>query len=388
MGKKGKKATHGGKKKTKQSQHIPPSVNENNNDNGICQEVVDELDFIMKDKRGQFCNEIIHEKLLLPDKPKMTLDPLAMKQKLLSIPTNERTATAERLIKAQSMMDDIEKIQSDRDDDDNKNEKNIDILKTDKSYLRECVLWIKAFTSSDYRVSCTREVLFGSPLPSSWAHITLSPLEDNEPQLMNVDALSFVVLLATAIRLLMTQRRFSLQIAYELHAHAEGKYDWLDFDELQNHGETEELDESFLRFALACVGIKGARAMYRDNDQRTPLEQLQKKDDIAIQSKSLLRSIETLANEQCQYNPNSPVGLWNLGWVASQVKHNGKHPWRAANDFYNFLSDCCILADKVDDDFYCAEAGIEVAMSLVLGGKPIVGYSLERVLLRQTCIIT
>ena len=73
---------------------------------------------------------------------------------------------------------------------------------------------------------------------------------------MNVDALSFVVLLATAIRLLMTQRRFSLQIAYELHAHAEGKYDWLDFDELQNHGETEELDESFLRFALACWGSR------------------------------------------------------------------------------------------------------------------------------------
>ena len=111
MGKKGKKATHGGKKKTKQSQHIPPSVNENNNDNGICQEVVDELDFIKKDKRGQFCNEIINEKLLLPNKPRMTNDPLAMKQKLLSIPTNERTATAERLIKAQSMMDDIEKIQ-------------------------------------------------------------------------------------------------------------------------------------------------------------------------------------------------------------------------------------------------------------------------------------
>ena len=58
------------------------------------------------------------------------------------------------------------------------------------------------------------------------------------------------------------------------------------------------------------------------------------------------------------------------------MKHNGKHPWRAANDFYNFLSDCCILADKVDDDFYCAEAGIEVAMSLVLGGKPRMAFGI------------
>ena len=69
------------------------------------------------------------------------------------------------------------------------------------------------------------------------------------------------------------------------------------------------------------------------------------------------------------------MGLWNLGWVTHQVKHNGKHPWRAANDFYNQMADCCLLADKADDDFYRAEAAIEVAMSLVLGGKPIVGYT-------------
>ena len=43
---------------------------------------------------------------------------------------------------------------------------------------------------------------------------------------------------------------------------------------------------------------------------------------------------------------------------------DGKHPWKSTND-------CCLLADKVDDDFYRAEAGIEVTMCLVLGGKPI-----------------
>ena len=111
-------------------------------------------------------------------------------------------------------------------------------------------------------------------------------------------------------------------------------------------------------------------SLYRNENIRT-ISPRQRKDDIAIQSKSLLQSIETLANEQVKYNPESPAGLWNLGFVALQVKHNGKHPWKSTNDFYNILADCCLLADKVDDDFYRAEAGIEVAMCLVLGGKPI-----------------
>ena len=99
--------------------------------------------------------------------------------------------------------------------------------------------------------------------------------------------------------------------------------------------------------------------------------------DVATQSKSLLQSIEILAKEQCHYKPDSPVGLWNLGWFTSQVKHNEKQPWRAAVEFYNLMADCCVLADKADDDFYRAEAGVEAAMALVLGGKPIVGYSVK-----------
>jgi hypothetical protein len=46
-------------------------------------------------------------------------------------------------------------------------------------------------------------------------------------------------------------------------------------------------------------------------------------------------------------------------------------------EFYNLMADCCLLADKADDDFYRAEAGVEAAMGLVLGGKPIVGYSVK-----------
>ena len=78
---------------------------------------------------------------------------------------------------------------------------------------------------------------------------------------MNIDALSFVILLATSMRLTRSPRqRYALNVAHELHAHADGKYDWLDFDELQNHNETMELDEPYLRFAgmggyQKCKGI-------------------------------------------------------------------------------------------------------------------------------------
>ena len=50
---------------------------------------------------------------------------------------------------------------------------------------------------------------------------------------MRLDEVSFVILLAAAIRLGQPKERFSLQIVHELHAHADGKYDWLDFDELK-----------------------------------------------------------------------------------------------------------------------------------------------------------
>ena len=166
MGKKGKKASNGEKKK-KQSQHTALSVHENNNANGIIdqQQVADELAFIQKDKRLEFCNDLTNHKLLLPNKPDMNINPSVMRQQLLS--TNEQTTTSKRLIRAQNMMDEIDKIQSDRGDY-YKNEKIVDIstLKNDESYIRECVLWIKAFTSSDFHVLIVKKTLDGSPLPS------------------------------------------------------------------------------------------------------------------------------------------------------------------------------------------------------------------------------
>ena len=208
--------------------------------------------FLKQEKRRQINpdEQYFNEPLLLPDKPNMCLDQtagLALKESLLSLPAENRTATSDRLVKAYGMFDEIEELQKSRSGYEGSDRRrsgmvNINVLKSDSSYIRECVLWIKAFISSDFRAFAPAYVQrAGSPLPDCWTHITsLHTLDENEPQLVNLDSLSFVILLATAIRL-TGQERFSLQIVHELHAHAEGGS--LDFDELKNHEETLDLDE-------------------------------------------------------------------------------------------------------------------------------------------------
>ena len=41
----------------------------------------------------------------------------------------------------------------------------------------------------------------------------------------------------------------------------------------------------------------------------------------------------------------------------------------------NHWADCCILTNEYDDDFYSTNAAIEVVMRLIIGGKPLVGYT-------------
>ncbi len=370
----------GRKNKVKKATRVVASSSSNYNNSINVDDSGDELSFLSKENRQQLSNgaSYYNEPTLFPKKPSMSHDPMRMQNMLLNSLPKNRSATAKRLIEAHQMLNDIEKIQKERGDYYDENLVDISLLKRDSSYIRECVLWINAYVSSDFRIGCPMELFIGSPLPSCWTHITsLNPLSDNKPQLMRVDAVSFVILLAAAIRLGQPKERFSLQIVHELHAHADGKYDWLDFDELKSHDETRELNEAYLRFALAWTGIKRARSMYRNEGQRVALPQFQSLADPETRSKSLLQSIEIFAKEQCHYCPESPVGLWNLGYVSTQVKYNGKHPWRAMVEFYNQMCECCLLADKADDDFYRAEAGIEAAMSLVLGGKPILGYTLK-----------
>ena len=112
----------------------------------------DGLAFIQKDMRGQMTKPN-SERALFPNKPNMTLDPHRMRRKLLALPPNMRSATAERLIQAYGMMDDIEKLQKERGDRYDDDHVDIDILKDDPSYIKECALLIKSYVSSDFRVS-------------------------------------------------------------------------------------------------------------------------------------------------------------------------------------------------------------------------------------------
>ena len=73
------------------------------------------------------------------------------------------------------------------------------------------------------------------------------------------------------------------------------------------------------------------------------------------------------STEKIQYSEDT-VGYWNLGYVDTQVKYNGRHVQSAAADCYNHVRTCYQLADKYDDDFFFkANAGIEAAMTLVHG---------------------
>ncbi|KAL7535378.1 hypothetical protein ACHAWF_005149 [Thalassiosira exigua] len=314
------------------------------------------------------------EPLLLPEKPDMVRHGTALRPRLFEVPAKERTVMATRLVRAYDMIDEIEKLQEARqvrDPERHCERRDIGELASDGTYVQECALWIRAYVSSDFRVGVSAGALDGSPLPSCWTHITsLRPLEENKPQLMNMDVVCFVILLATAIRLMPRQERGSLHVVHELHAHAKGG--WLDFDELNRHGETKGLDEAFLRFALASVGVKQSRTLYRRSVCRSIL--LVPFSTPATKSKTLLRSIETFAEEQRRYMPSSPVGHWNLSYVTSQVKHNGLDPWRAAAIFLDQMAECWLLADAADDDFYRAVSGVEFAMAMVHGGKPLVAY--------------
>jgi len=114
-----------------------------------------------------------------------------------------------------------------------------------------------------------------------------------------------------------------LQIVHELHAHAVGEYDWLDFDALEECEDTEGLDGPFLRFSLASIGIKLARSLYRKEDQRDIVNwELSPNEKQAVLSKSLLNCVENFDKEQNLYRPESLLGYWNLGWMSTQVKHN------------------------------------------------------------------
>jgi hypothetical protein len=180
--------------------------------------------------------------------------------------------------------------------------------------------------------------------------------------------------LATAIVLVATSPHPCLRLLHELRIHAEGNFaelKWKELETMQVDSVATKPTEASLRFALGMVGVKIARRLYRQRDDRQAFP-----DSKPVSSKTLLDSIETFARDQCKFRPTSGAGFWNLGWIAQQsVAKRGVHPLEGAAEMLALMKQCFAIADADDDDFLKAEARIEAAMCMVLGGDGIVGYT-------------
>jgi hypothetical protein len=166
-------------------------------------------------------------------------------------------------------------------------------------------------------------------------------------------------------------RSFYLQLVHELHAHADGNY--IDWEDLEKQKATKTLSEDYLHFALASVGIKAARSLYRSRDSWQPLPFSEK-----LSSAYLLNLIETFAKEQCQFRLKRTVGYWNLGWVDTQkVRYHKVHGLIAAADCFANMTKAYHVADDEDNDFLKAAARIETAACLVMGSAGSVGYKID-----------
>jgi hypothetical protein len=280
--------------------------------------------------------------------------------------------TEKRFVQAYKILDKIKDLRSNPISQDG--DADINELLEDENYVQKCVWFIQANILTDYRLMISPHAIVKSiPGPTCWSCVTeLRPLESNDPQLLNVCAQSFVILLACSVTLLVTQSdRFALQLVHELHAHADGNY--IKWEDLEKHIATKTLSEDYLRFALASVGVKAARSLYRSRDSRKPLPFSEK-----LSSNFLLDSIETFAKEQCQFGPKRAVGYWNLGWVDSQkVRYRKVHGLTAAADCFANMSKAYHVADEENDDFIKAAARIEAAACLVMGSAGTVGYKID-----------
>jgi hypothetical protein len=312
--------------------------------------------------------------------PSMSMDQDSMKRSVLSL--SNPSATAKRFARAYQLVESMEAgaelLRCRYGADGNQGDICIDVLKRDRDYIKHCVSLIQANVLTDQRVGVSAFIYHKFPLPSCRNAVRwLAPLEgkDSKIQLGNLNSESFVIMLATAIVLAMTTSPHPcLRILHELRIHAVGNFaelTWKELEMMELDSLATEPTEASLRFALGMVGVKMARRLYRQRDDRqaSPFSK-------PLTTKVLLDSIETFARDQCTFRPTSGAGFWNLGWLAQQsVAKRGVHPLEGAAEMLGLMKQCIAVADVEDDDFLKAGARIEAAMCMVLGADGIVGYT-------------
>jgi hypothetical protein len=331
----------------------------------------------LEETREFYSKPTEHRKL-----PTRNPDGVLLKSAVLGV--SKPSATAKRFVQAYQLVDCME-ANADilgvrygaRGDDTRVDDVNIGELKNDVIYMKQCVSLIQALSLTDFRTSISGVIFQNFPLPTCWCQFTtLAPMEgkDSQIQLGKLDAKSFVVLLASAISLAMTTSpRYALPILHELRMQAESNFaeiEWENLESIQVESVATKPNETSLRFALSMVGIKMARQLYRQREERQYNPNVK-----PVSSKFLLNSVETFARDQCKFRPTCGAGYRILGWIAMQsVATRGVNPLEGAAEMLALMKQCFAIADAEDDDLLKAVARIEAAMCIVYGGGGIVEY--------------
>ena len=262
-------------------------------------------------------------------------------------------------------------------------DKPIGRLVDSAEHLGGCSSIINAMVLTGFRAAIFSELLMKPPLPSVWSHVTnyLQPGSDGDPNLVGVHSKEFVALLAAAIQLnSLGHINAALRIVYELRAQAENGAldDWQ--AAVASSPTLQPLESpSLVRFALASLGAKVARKLFRkqpaERSDMPPQLAADMPVDDSLSTASLLDAIDIFASEQRRLQPSSAVGYWNGGWVYQQsCAVRGWDGLACCASTLKSMIKCFVIADEAQDDFYSSGGRIEAAMCTVMGGVGCVGY--------------
>jgi hypothetical protein len=331
----------------------------------------------LQETRDFYSKPTEHRKL-----PTRSPDGLLLESAVLGV--SNPSATAKRFVQAYQLVDcmqanaDILGITyGARGDDTRVDDVLMYELKNDVIYMKQCVSLIQAMYLTDMRTSISGVIFQNFPLPIGWCNFpVLAPLEgkDSKIQLGKLDVESFVVLLASAISLaLTTTPHYALRILHELRIQAEGNFPeliWENLESIQVEPIATKPNEASLRFTLSIVGIKMARHLYREREERQIHPGVK-----PVSTKVLLNSVETFARDQIKFRPTCGAGYRVLGWIAMQsVAKRGVNPLEGAAEMLAIMKQCMAIADTEDDDILKAVARIEAAMCIIYGAEGIVEY--------------
>jgi hypothetical protein len=199
------------------------------------------------------------------------------------------------------------------------------------------------------------KILFMLPRCELSTHCPLDALEEGHPSLPNMTLQVFLVMMYYALQFNFTKGSMgaSRRIIHELQSQLNG--DLVDFSEMENFREVySNLTEQDIRFAVACLGIKINRGLYR-----YPQHSVDSPGEQPLSQGKTLENCKYFTTIQKQLRPESPTASWNLAWCAKEAEE--------IRDMHDYYQECVVQADRAEHDLYRVTARIELAGSLVFG---------------------